>query len=93
METAIEFDSSEYAVGDTLMQKANGLWHAVAYFSKKHSSVESNYLIHDKEMLAVVRCIHEWRTELAGQHFEVWSDHRNLTYFRKKQHLGERQMR
>ena len=93
LETAIECDSSGYAVGGTLMQKVDGLWHAVAYFSKKHSSAESNYPIHDKEMLAVVRCIREWRTELAGQHFEVWSDHRNLAYFRKKQHLGERQMR
>ena len=80
LETAIECDSSGYAVGGTLMQKVDGLWHAVAYFSKKHSSAESNYPIHDKEMLAVVRCICKWRTELAGQHFEVWSDHRNLAY-------------
>ena len=75
------------------MQKMKGLWHPVAYFSKKLNLVESNYPIHDKEMLAIIRCICEWRTELVGQHFEVWSDHRNLAYFRKKQHLGERQMR
>ena len=70
-----------------------GLWHLVAYFSKKLNPAESNYPIHDKEMLAIIRCICEWRTELVGQHFEVWSDYRNLAYFRKKQHLGERQMR
>ena len=74
------------------MQKMKRLWHPVAYFSKKLNPAESNYLIHDKEMLAIIRCIREWRTELVEQHFEVWSDHRNLAYFRKKQHLGERQM-
>ena len=93
LETAIECDSSGYAVGGTLMQKMKGLWHPVAYFSKKLNPAESNYSIHDKEMLAIIRCIREWRTELVEQHFEVWSDHRNLVYFRKKQHLGERQMR
>ena len=75
------------------MQKMKGLWYPIAYFSKKLNPAESNYPIHDKEMLAIIRCIHEWRTELVGQHFEVWSDHCNLAYFRKKQHLGERQMR
>ena len=89
LETAIECDSSRYAVGGTLMQKIKGLWHPVAYFSKKFNPAESNYPIHDKEMLAIIRCICEWRTELVGQHFEVWSDHRNLAYFRKKQHLGK----
>ena len=89
LETAIECDSSGYAVGGTLMQKMKGLWHPVAYFSKKLNLAESNYPIHDKEMLAIIRCIREWHTELVGQHFEVWLDHRNLAYFLKKQHLGK----
>ena len=36
------------------MQKMKGLWHPVAYFSKKFNPTESNYPIHDKEMLAIV---------------------------------------
>ena len=89
LETTIECDSFGYVVGGTLMQKMKGLWHPVAYFSKKLNSAESNYPIHDKKMLAIICCIREWRTKLVGQHFEVWSDHRNLVYFRKKQHLGK----
>ena len=69
LETAIECDSSGYAVGSTLMQKMKRLWHLVAYFSKKLNPAESNYPIHDKKMLAIIRCICEWRTELVGQHF------------------------
>ena len=89
LEMAIECDSSGYAVGGTLMQKIKGLWHPVTYFSKKLNPAESNYPIHDKKILAIIRYIREWRTELIGQHFEVWSDHRNLAYFRKKQYLGK----
>ena len=54
---AIECDSSRYAVSDTLMQKMKGFWHPVAYFSKKLNPVESNYPIHDKEMLAIICCM------------------------------------
>ena len=59
LETAIECDSSGYAVGGTLMQKMKELWHQVAYFSKKLNPAESNYPIHDKEMLAIIHCICE----------------------------------
>ena len=54
---------------------------------------EANYPIHDKEMLAIVSCIRHWRPELASIPFEVYSDHKNLGYFRKAQHLNERQLR
>ena len=63
---AIECDSSGYVVGGTLMQKMKGLWRPIAYFSKKHNLAESNYPIYDKEMLAIIRCIHEWHIELVG---------------------------
>ena len=92
LEMEIECDLSGYAVGGTLMQKMKGLWHSVAYFSKKLNPAESNYPIHDKKILAIIRCIRAWRIELVGQHFEVWSDHCNFVYFRKKQHLRKRQM-
>ena len=59
LESAIECDSSGYAVGDTLMQKMKELWHPVAYFSKKLNPAKSNYPIHDKEMLAIIHCIRE----------------------------------
>ena len=71
------------------MQKMKGFWHPVAYFLKKLNLAESNYLIHDKEMLAIIRCIREWHTELVEQHFEVWSDHRNLAYFRRSNIWGK----
>jgi len=45
--------------------------------------VEQNYEIHDKEMLAIIWALEEWRHFLEGAtHLvEIWTDHKNLEYF------------
>jgi len=55
----------------------------VAFYSKSLSLVERNYEIYDKEMLAIIRMLEEWRHFLEGaQHLvEIWTDHKNLEYF------------
>jgi hypothetical protein len=67
----------------------------VAYFSKKLSPAESNYEIHDKELLAIVRAMEEWKGELieVKNPFVVLSDHKNLQYFIITRKLSERQVR
>jgi len=59
------------------------------------SDTERNYEIHDKEMLAVVRCLEVWRhfLEETVVKFEIWTDHKNLEYFMKAQKLNQRQAR
>jgi hypothetical protein len=48
-ETLVEADSSRYATRGLLLQRhADSNWQPVAYYSKKHSSTEANYPIHDK---------------------------------------------
>ena len=44
---------------------------------------ELNYLIHDKELLAIILSFQHWRVELEGtsQVIEVLSDHKALEYF------------
>ena len=65
----------------------------MAFISKSLSDTERNYEIHDKEMLAVVRCLEAWRHFLEGAmvKFEIWTDHKNLEYFMKAQKLNRRQ--
>ena len=55
--------------------------------------MEQNYEIHDKEMLAIIRAMEEWRHFLEGSElgFEVWTDHKNLEYFRTAKKLNRRQ--
>jgi len=57
--------------------------------------MERNYEIHDKEMLAVIRCLEAWRHFLEGARtkFEIWTDHKNLEYFMMNQKLNRRQVR
>ncbi len=56
---------------------------------------ERNYEIYDKELLAIIRALEEYRHYLEGhpEKFEVWSDHQNLTYFKSAQKLTRRQAR
>jgi len=64
----VEADSSDFATGAVLSQQSttDGKWHPVAFYSKSLSSVERNYEIHDKEMLAIIRALEEWRHFLEG---------------------------
>jgi len=70
-------------------------WRPVAFISKSLSDTERNYKIHDKEMLAVVRCLEAWRHFLEGtvEKFKIWTDHKNLEYFMKAQKLNRKQVR
>lgn len=93
----VEADSSDYATGAVLSQYSSEdkLWHPVAFYSKSLSAPERNYEIYDKELLAIIRALEEWRHYLEGHphKFEVWSDHLNLTYFKSAQRLTRRQAR
>jgi len=57
--------------------------------------MERNHKIHDKKMLAVVRCLEAWRhfLEETTAKFEIWTDHKNLEYFIKVQKLNRKQAR
>ncbi|KAJ1599810.1 hypothetical protein NDA14_002862 [Ustilago hordei] len=53
--TRLETDASDFAIAGVLKQEHEGQWHPVAFYSRKMSSAEKNYEIHDKELLAVYR--------------------------------------
>jgi len=91
----IEADSSDFATGAVLSQQSmtDGKWHPVVFYSKSLSSVERNYEIHDKEMLAIICVLEEWRHFLEGatHPVEIWTDHKNLEYFMTAKKLNRRQ--
>jgi len=67
----------------------------VAFISKSLNEVKRNYEIHNREMLAIIRCLDEWRYLLEGAQskFEIWSNYKNLEYFMSSQKLNYRQAR
>jgi hypothetical protein len=77
----LKADCSGYSMGARFSQiNKSGKLKPVAYFSKKLSSAESNYEIHDKKLLVIVRAMEKWKKELIGvkDPFVVLFDHKNL---------------
>ena len=92
----IETDASDGVIAGVLQQQhADGEWYPVAYFSKTMSLAECNYEIHDKELLAIVRSLAEWRPELQSTHqkIRIYTDHKALEYFMTTKQLTARQAR
>jgi ribonuclease HI len=56
---------------------------------------ETNYLIYNKEMLAIIKALQYWRAKLKGtkDHIEVVTDHQALEYFMTSKLLSAQQAR
>ena len=65
----------------------------VAYDSRSFKGAELNYPVHEKELLAIIRALKKWRTDLLGYHFEIWTDHKTLIHFENQRDLSRRQAR
>lgn len=92
----VETDASDYAMGGELSQIGeDGKRHPVAFYSASLADAERNYDIHDKELLAVIKSLRNWRHYLQGAKHQVtiMTDHRNLEVFRTTKKLTPRQMR
>jgi hypothetical protein len=51
----VEMDASDYVSAGVLSQyNDDNVLHPMAYFSKKHSPMQCNYEIYDKELMAIV---------------------------------------
>ena len=58
------------------------------------SPTESNYEIHNKEMLAIIRCLEAWKSELhLVKKFSIITNYKNLKYFASPRQLSERHAR
>jgi len=87
----LKVDASNYAIGATLNQKDElEHWHPVAYYSTMLSETERNYDIYDKELLAVVKSLHHWRTYLARAPHQIviHTDHSNLLYWKEPRKIS-----
>ena len=87
----LECNASKKACGAVLSQRGDdGLWHLVAFMSKSFIEAECNYDIYDRELLAIIKALEEWRHYLEGSphDIEILSDHKNLEIFKEAQKLS-----
>ena len=89
----LEVDTSQYATGAILYQKnEEGHLCPVGYHSHMLNEAERGYDIHDRELLAVIQGLRNWRHILLSSSYQttVYTDHANLTYYRQPQRINRR---
>jgi len=64
-EKVLKINASNFAVGACLYQIKDGQQRPIAYQSRKLSEPEKRYKVHDKELLAIVKALQDWRPYLA----------------------------
>ena len=88
----IELDAWKVATGAVLTQlDSNGDRHPVAFLSQTFTDTKRRYKIYDRELLGIMRALKEWRHYIQGSGHTtvIFSDHKNLTYFRTTQKLND----
>ena len=88
----LETDASDCALVAILSTQSNGEICPIAFYSRAFSTAEINYDVHDKELLAIVESFKKWQYYLEGvtTPVEVYTDHKNLTYFSETKTLSQR---
>jgi RNase H-like domain found in reverse transcriptase len=86
-------DASDIGIDAVLEQEGERGSHPVAFASRKLSSAEKNYPVHEQELLAIFYALKEWRLYLHGSHFVIKTDHHPLLYLDTQSDLCKRQMR
>jgi len=80
----VETDTSDYALAAILsiMTKDNEI-HPVVFYSWMFSTLELNYDVHNKELLAIFEAFKIWQHYLEGSAspIDIVTDHKNLEYF------------
>lgn len=86
----VETDVSRLAYAGILFQQWKNEWHSIAYFSRKFSTPELNYSIHDKELMMIVMSFRQWRHYLeSAPEVKIWTDHENLKCFMSQTMLND----
>lgn len=87
----IETDASDFGIGAVLLQKGDdGQPHPLAYESKKLSAAERAYTAQERELLAILHALRQWRCFVDGSDYTIYTDHNPLRYLRTTPHPSKR---
>ncbi len=96
----LQTDASAYGVGAVLSQEGDAAnrkpkRHPVAYYSATSTPTEQRYDIYEREFLAVIKALENWRAYLIWTKtpFIIETDHKNLTFWKSPKKLNGRTAR
>ncbi|KAF8676141.1 hypothetical protein RHS04_06583 [Rhizoctonia solani] len=92
----LETDASGAALGSILSQRQeDGRLHPLGFLSESFKGAKQNYNTHNKELLAIIRSFEYWRIFLEGTShpITVFTDHRNLEYWKESRTFNRRHAR
>ena len=72
----VHTDASKTQLGAVISQDKQ----PIAFYSRKLNPAQTRYTTTERELLAIVETLKEFRNILLGQHIKVYTDHKNLTY-------------
>jgi len=65
----------------------------ITFESRKLNGTERRYTVEEKEMTAVIHCLHTWRHHLLGSKFVIKTDNVATSYFQTQKKLTPKQAR
>lgn len=80
---AIHTDASALAIGGVLTQCYDGVEHPIAYCSRSLNKNEVNYSTTERELLAVIYALEQFKSYVEGQDCKIITDHASLLWFYK----------
>lgn len=86
----ITTDASDYAVGAVISQGNIPYDKPIHYFSKTLGNAQIRYSTIEKELLAIVWAIENFRHYLYGREFLILTDHKPLTYLFSAKNINNR---
>ena len=89
----MKIDASDLTIETCILQMHDEKWHSITYFSKKLTSVEQNYDIHDKKLLTIITALKQWKAYAKEALFlTIYTNHKNLITFITIKQLNRRQI-
>ncbi|KAM9973569.1 hypothetical protein ACTFIW_010671 [Dictyostelium discoideum] len=90
----VYIDASNHGTGLMITQvNSSGEEQPELYDSKKFNKFQKNYNTTDKEFLALTNVLEKYEYLLIDKHFDIYTDHLNLTYYQKMKDPRKRLIR
>ena len=84
LEFILTTDASDFGYGAVLEQEMNCNNRIIAFFSRCYTAAQRKYATSEKELLAIIKSVENWKVYLYGRKFTIYTDHQPLIWLINK---------